>query len=509
MPKVSIITAVHCDIPEKIDWLLEMIDSVRSQTMTDWEIILIDDKGPIEPREAKYRYSDDARIRWFDNAQNEGPAKTRNTAVALSSSDCLLALDSDDPLASPEVLDTMYEKWRRDKTKIIYGNLQMYVPDAGGVFKRAPKIFDFGEYSFELAMNLKGFIPVTAMHSKDCHVDSGGWKAGLTDGLEDVEKWIMAGKRGYCGQRVNIVVFLYRKQEKSRSYQMVHINKTFEAMQQAIKGMHSDIYSGRFPMSCCGKAPIISVVDPVIMSQQAQAEFILPLSGFEENDLEWVAYNGDREARFDVLARGPEHLPSGYTIMGKGQVFQIHKRHHGDFSNKQRMGFVMNQPDPRNREPEPEPIEVAEMASEITEVSAPELSTILRLDSVAAQTVTADVQPLPEGFAPPPLPQNLTPEAVPEQNVVEVVEDKFVQAERDYLDRMEAADALRADNETKYTLSDLVLSPRITDMLAQDSVRLWTVEKLARTTPQILSAYQGIGAKTANSIIAKAQDLIE
>ncbi len=502
MAKVSIITPVYIDIVEKIDWLIETIESVRSQTMTDWEMVLLDDKSPIEPSEAKYKYADDPRIRWLENAQNEGPAKTRNSATAAADSECILPLDSDDLLAGPEVLEKMYDIWSKDQTKIIYGNLQMYTPDgSSGKFKRHPKVFDFGEYTFELALNLKGFIPVTAMHSKQCHIDSGGWKAELDYGLEDVEKWIMAGKRGYCGQRIGIIAFLYRKQEESRSHKMIHVNKEFETMQQKIKAMHADVYAGRFPMACCGKggANVAPSLDPIILSQQAKKGMIIPLEEYEEKDLEWVKYVGGKRGRHDVMIRtNPQR---SYTIFGIGQVFQIHKNHHKSFEDRQKWGFQMNQPDPRNREPEPEPVAAVERPPEITEVPPPELSTILRLDSKAPSTVFADIQPMPTGFIQPET--EIHHQAAIFSQPAPAVDHS--QAERDYADRMEKAAAKRAGNETKYQLSALELSPRITDTLTQDG---WIVERLAETTPQRLATYAGIGVVGAKKIIAKAVVLV-
>jgi hypothetical protein len=509
MPKISVITPVYCDTVEKTDWLLETIQSVRSQSTKDWEQILIDDKSPVHPAEARFKYADDPRIRWFDNAENSGPAKTRNTAVTLSESECIIALDSDDLFASPDVLEVMYDVWSQDKTKIIYGNLQMYTLGGNNTFQRG-KTIELGQYTFELCMNLNGLLPVTAMHSKSCHNDSGGWKPELVEGLEDVEKWIMAGKRGYCGQKIDMVTLIYRNHEQSRAYNLKYKSRKFEAMQQQIKEMHSDIFSGRFPMACCGKgATVAPSSDPIRMSQQAaQQGMIIPLDGYDEKDLEWVLYDGPKVARSaDVLIHGPAHLPQRYPIMGKGQIFQIHKQHHKYFEERQRSGFHMNQPDPRTREPEPEPV-IVERPPEITEVPPPELSTILRLDSVAAKSHTADIQQMPEGFEPPKL------EPIP--SIIEIEEDHlpdsdqpdFAQAEQDYLDRMEKAEASRIDRETKFVLSQLELSPRIHELLANDNIRLWTVERLARAEPETLTGYSGIGIKTANTIIAKAQKLV-
>jgi glycosyltransferase involved in cell wall biosynthesis len=85
MPKVSIITPIYCDTPEKVSWLNEMIGSVIRQTLTDWELILIDDKSPQSLDSVKQHVTDN-RLRWLENATNEGPARTRNTAVAIAES---------------------------------------------------------------------------------------------------------------------------------------------------------------------------------------------------------------------------------------------------------------------------------------------------------------------------------------------------------------------------------------------------------------------------------------
>jgi hypothetical protein len=471
MPKISIITPIWCDISQKVDWLDEMIASVQAQTLTDWEIILIDDESPISLDNIKLKYAADRRLRWFDNAANVGPAKTRNTAVALAESNCILPLDSDDMLAHPEVLEHMYDTWLIDQTKIIYGNLQFLTQKAPNIFQRG-QVVSLGQYTFELAMNLEGIMPVTAMHSKECHYAAGGWKAGeLAPGLEDVEYWISAGERGYCGQKIDQVTLIYRRQENSRAYRLKHVNKNFRVMQEQIKKMHPEIYKGVFPMACCGKGKVSTqATDPAVLSRQNQsASRITPLEGYEEKDLEWVMYQGGRKARFDIAARGPANLPKSYTIFGTGHVFQIHKNHRKLFSDRQRLGFRMNQPDPRER---------AEVLSqppiapdvEIKDLPEPERSVIVRPDRIAVESGAVAVQTTAK-FSP-----------VPE--------------------------ATQIDSATDYQLSDLKLSPRITDLLAGDNVRLWTVEKLARTMPQILSAYPGIGIKTANTIIAKAQELL-
>jgi glycosyltransferase involved in cell wall biosynthesis len=260
MPKISIITPIYVDVTEKIDWLDEMIQSVVSQTVTDWELVLIDDKSPLSFEHIKLKNKNDKRLRWLENATNEGPAKTRNTAVELAESDCILPLDSDDMLADNEVLEYMYDAWIMDKTKTVYGNVQLHKPTING-FERS-KTFQLAHYSFEGAMNLQfGIMPVTTMHSKEAHRNSiavindepvYGWKSALTHGREDLEYWIACGKAGFCGLKINHTTLLYRKHEQSRDHKLKFELKELSAMQHKIRDMHSDIYRGVYPMACCG-----------------------------------------------------------------------------------------------------------------------------------------------------------------------------------------------------------------------------------------------------------------
>lgn len=472
MPKISIITPVYVNIPQKAEWLNQMIQSVIGQTFTDWELILIDDKSPVG-----FSKISDGRLRWLENAANEGPAKTRNTAVALAESDCILPLDSDDLLADSQVLETMYNVWSQDKTKIIYGNLQMYRQTGPNVFQRG-KMVKLGEYTFELAMNLRGIMPVTAMHSVNCHQRAGGWKNELDHGLEDVEYWIAAGKAGFCGQKIEYTTLIYRQQESSRAYNM-KISEQFRPMQEKIRAMHSDIYKGEFPMGCCGKGNATATanvrspnVDPLVASAQNQtASKITELQGYDEGNLEWVAYQGAKKGRFDVLVRGPNNLPSSYAVFGTGHYFQIHKQHHKHFSDRQHLGFRINQPDPRQpKEPEPEPQPTP--APQVVSVPKPELSTLLRPDRIATETRQIEITQRQEPA-----------EIIIEPNAPKSVSDMMI----------------------SYTLSDLGLSDKQFEVLSHDR---WTVQSLAETTPKKLSQLPGIGVKTGQKIIDKAKELI-
>jgi len=460
MPKISILTPVYIDVPEKVDWLEECIQSVINQTETDWEMILIDDKSLVSFDYVKAKYTD-PRLRWLENAENFGPAMTRNNAANLAESDCLLPLDSDDALAAIETLAELYAVWEQDKTKTVYGNVQLYRLNQGQ-FERS-KIYSLAEYTFEVAMNLEfGIMPVTAMHSKDAHIAAGGWKAALKNGREDMEYWIACGKAGYCGQKINKATLLYRKHEQSRDYKLKFHLKDLKNVQRQIMEMHSDIYNGRFPVACCGgkgnsgsKAAPSS--DPTIISQQNQgAKKVSELEGYDQKDLEWVAYQGGKGGSFDVLVRGPANLPPRYHILGTGHFFQIHRQQKKFFEDRQHLGFRVNQPDPRQAPsppppPNPEP--------QVVPVPRPELGTLVRLDRIASETRDAEIKQVEP----------------------------------------------RSEMAPQTPIAGLGLSERITKLLQDD---LWTVEKLAAAEAGQLTAYSGIGRVTARNITDKAKKLI-
>jgi hypothetical protein len=406
-------------------------------------------------------------------------------AVLLAESECILPLDSDDLLADDEVLEIMYNTWLVDQTKIIYGNLQMYTQVANNIFQRG-KVISLGEYTFELAMNLNGIMPVTGMHSRECHYEAGGWKHEMDAGLEDVEYWIAAGKRGYCGRKISDTTLIYRRHGKSRAHKMQFELKNFSAMQQKIKDLHSDIYTGRFPVACCGGkgASAAPANDPIILSRAAQSDvrIVTTLDGYDEKNLEWVAYRGPKQGRSgSIIARGPTNTPAEYPILGTGHVFQIHKAHRKLFEDRQRLGFVMNEPDPR-KQPEPEPLSApVEPVPQVIEVPPPELSTVVQLDPVAARTREIEIQPFPEQ---------------PEQGEIittePVITDKTVNWQV-------------TNTGSEYHLADLRLGPKTTNTLRDAG---YTIEKLAETTPQKLSVLPGIGIKGAKAIIAKAQEFM-
>lgn len=92
-PRISVITAVY----NGADHISECIESVRSQTFTDYEHIIVNDSstdatgGILEEWRQK-----DTRIKILTNKENRGRAISRNRAITRSDAPLLAVLDADD-----------------------------------------------------------------------------------------------------------------------------------------------------------------------------------------------------------------------------------------------------------------------------------------------------------------------------------------------------------------------------------------------------------------------------
>lgn len=91
MPKVSVLMPVY----NAQDYLAEAIDSVLSQTFTDWELIIGDD-GSTDGTEDIIRLYTDKRISYLKNDCNIGHTKTKYSLLDHSQGEYIAFLDADD-----------------------------------------------------------------------------------------------------------------------------------------------------------------------------------------------------------------------------------------------------------------------------------------------------------------------------------------------------------------------------------------------------------------------------
>lgn len=128
-PKVSVIVPIY----NVEAYLPRCLDSLRCQTLSDIEIILVDDGSPDRCGEIADRYAqEDSRFRVIHQA-NAGIAAARNRGIELAQAPYLMFVDSDD-WVEPDFCLIPYEKVRKNEADMIIFRFFM-----DGFSKREPE----------------------------------------------------------------------------------------------------------------------------------------------------------------------------------------------------------------------------------------------------------------------------------------------------------------------------------------------------------------------------------
>ncbi len=102
------------------EYIEEAIISVINQSVTDWELFVIDDGSSDHTREIVEGFvNKDSRIRLFTNQENMGVGRSRNRGLELCYGDYVALLDSDD-YWEPQMLEKSIARAEETGADIIY-----------------------------------------------------------------------------------------------------------------------------------------------------------------------------------------------------------------------------------------------------------------------------------------------------------------------------------------------------------------------------------------------------
>lgn len=121
IPKVSVIVPVY-----KVEkYIGRCIESVQKQTLSDWELILVDDAGGDKSMDIVKQYAaTDERIRYIESKKNVGPMVAREKGYKASQGDYITFVDGDDTLVKT-ALEKMYSTAVENKADVVSANIVM------------------------------------------------------------------------------------------------------------------------------------------------------------------------------------------------------------------------------------------------------------------------------------------------------------------------------------------------------------------------------------------------
>lgn len=210
MPLVSIITPVY----NAARWLPETLASVRAQTLTDWEQILVDD-GSTDDSAAivTAAASDDSRFHLLHAQRNGGPSAARNLALDAARGRFIAFLDADD-LWLPEKLARSVEWMTAHDYDFIYHDYRHISNDGArvGELITAPEILDL--HTLHTRRGHGGCLSMVIDRERiaDFH-----FPENFPYIHEDFAAWLSLVRQGHTGHRLPVDLGRYRLSGSSRS----------------------------------------------------------------------------------------------------------------------------------------------------------------------------------------------------------------------------------------------------------------------------------------------------
>lgn len=206
-PRFSVIVA-SCNTA---DFIAAAIESVQAQTVSDWELIVVDDASTDTTPAILQRYADtDARIRPVFLDTNSGAARARNKAIERARGRYIAFLDSDD-LWYPTKLERQAALFETTAAVLVYSGYQR-IDQHGDPLGAAVSVPDRIDYRGLL--NRTVIATVTAVY--DTH-QVGRVLMPLLAKRQDYGLWLALLRRGGVARGVDEPLAALRKRPGSLS----------------------------------------------------------------------------------------------------------------------------------------------------------------------------------------------------------------------------------------------------------------------------------------------------
>lgn len=239
-PKVSVIIPCRITRPEQFNHLQEAIDSVKNQTLSALEIILIEDRIDtlisadfFDAYVSFKKENKDENIYSYSTALAgmSGVADARNLGISKAKGDYILCLDHDDILA-PTAIEKMSNELDKSEFDIIGSWYTIFWDNS----HKKDKVVKTNTNS-DLFLIDHG-IAITSMFKKEDWLRCGGFNNEFHDGIEDAEFFMRMIRVNNC--KITVLqesLFFYRRYI---NYKSRHHSLSKERIETLIEKMNTD-----------------------------------------------------------------------------------------------------------------------------------------------------------------------------------------------------------------------------------------------------------------------------
>lgn len=192
-------------------WIDDAIESVRRQTYSRFEIVVVNDGSTDEATVTKLRGLGEAGVRIVESA-NRGLPAARNLAAAHATGDLFCALDADDRLAPSWFEKGVALLQARPEIAFVSHWLETFGDER----------WTWTPESCALpALLARNTVNGAALVRRQAFEAVGGYAADMRSGCEDWDFWLRLVERGFRGAIVPEVLFYYRRRAGSMSRAMI------------------------------------------------------------------------------------------------------------------------------------------------------------------------------------------------------------------------------------------------------------------------------------------------
>lgn len=197
---VSIVTPVY----NSARFISETIDSIQSQTYSNWELLLIDDCSSDNSYEIIKNYmKDDDRIKYIKLEKNSGAAVSRNTGIKNAKGRFIAFVDSDD-LWQSKKLEIQVKYMLKNKIAFSFTSYR-YMKEDGTLTNKIAKAPN--------KINYNGLLKNTIIGCSTVLIDRyimGDFTMPLVRRGQDTATWLQLLKREKYAYGINEALVNYR-----------------------------------------------------------------------------------------------------------------------------------------------------------------------------------------------------------------------------------------------------------------------------------------------------------
>lgn len=218
-PKVSVIVTAY-----KLDeFLPKCLDTIGSQTMTEFECLVVDDANLPSTKEIVNEYTKrDNRFQYLPTPENLGLSGARNYGLQKSKGQYIRHVDADDFLAT-NALELEAMALDRDRSiDIAYGHIEQVRTDGSQFIQNGQPVrsgWPEATFKWNQQMAHMNQLPSCVMARRDVYERSGGYRVRMNR-QEDAEFWCRVTSLGFRAKKITEAVTYYHRERRDSKGQM-------------------------------------------------------------------------------------------------------------------------------------------------------------------------------------------------------------------------------------------------------------------------------------------------